>query len=131
MLALVLAALALQWRPRVALAGATALALVIAMRLPAVLRWPGWAPLNRLGQISYSVFLVHFAVCVAVNAVVSWFWPQALGAAAAGMVLAFALSIAAGHLLYERVECQLPSWQEALRWQAGMVGAGLITSAVM
>ena len=129
--ALVLAALALEWRARIALAGATALLLVPALRLPAVARWGGWAPLNRLGQISYSVFLVHFAVCVAVNAVVSWFWPQALGAVAAGMVLAFVLSIAAGHLLYERVERQLPSWQEALRWQAGMVGAGLISSAVM
>ena len=129
--ALVLAALVLEWRARIALAGATALLLVPALRLPAVARWGGWAPLNRLGQISYSVFLVHFAVCVAVNAVVSWFWPQALGAVAAGMVLAFVLSIAAGHLLYERVECQLPSWQEALRWQAGMVGAGLISSAVM
>ena len=101
------------------------------MRLPAMARWGGWAPLNRLGQISYSVFLVHFAVCVGVNAVVSYFWPQALAAAAMGMVLAFVLSVAAGHVLYERVERQLPSWQEALRWQAGMVGAGLISSAVM
>ena len=82
--------------------------------------------MNRLGQISYSVFLVHFAVCVAVNAVVSWFWPQALGAAAAGMVLAFALSIAAGHLLYERVECQLPSWQEALRWMPFTCAGGAV-----
>ena len=131
MLALVLAALALQWRPRVALAGATALALVIAMRLPAVLRWPGWPPLNRLGQISYSVFLVHFAVCVGVNAVESHFWPQSIVAAELGMLLAFVLSVAAGHVLYERVERHVPTWQAALRWQAGLVGTGLLTTALL
>lgn len=131
MAALVLAALALQWRDRIALAGATALALVLFMRRPAMARWAGWAPLNRLGQISYSVFLVHFAVCVAVNAVESFFWPQSLPAAELGMLLAFLLSLAAGHVLYERVERHAPSWQVALRWQAGLVGTGLLTAAVL
>ncbi|MBS0610425.1 MAG: acyltransferase [Proteobacteria bacterium] len=129
--ALVLAALALEWRPRIALAGATALALVLVMRQPALARWAGWAPLKRLGQISYSVFLVHFAVCVLVNAVDSYFWPQSVVAAELGMALAFALSIAAGHLLYERVERHVPTWQAALRWQAGLVGTGLLTTALL
>jgi len=128
MAALVLAALTLEWRPRIALAGATALALVAAMRTSALVRWTGWAPLNRLGQISYSVFLVHFPVCLLVNAVESHFWPQSVAAAEAGMVLAFVLSIAAGHLLYERVERHVPTWQAALRWQAGLVGTGLLTA---
>jgi len=128
---LVLAALVLQWRARIALAGVTALALVPVMRQPAMARWAGWAPLNRLGQISYSVFLVHFAVCVAVNAVASYFWPQSLAAAGLGMVLAFLLSLAAGHVLYERVERHAPTWQAALRWQAGLVGTGLLTAAVL
>jgi peptidoglycan/LPS O-acetylase OafA/YrhL len=127
----VLAALALQWRTRIALAGATALLLVLAMRQPAVARWAGWAPLNRLGQISYSVFLVHFAVCVGVNAVVNYLWPRDLVAAELGMVLAFILSVAAGHVLYERVESRVPTWPLALRWQVGMVGAGLISSALL
>jgi len=128
MAALVLAALTLEWRPRIALAGATALALVATMRTPALARWTGWAPLNRLGRISYSVFLVHFPVCLLVNAVESHFWPQSIAAAEAGMVLAFALSIAAGHLLYERVERHVPTWQAALRWQAGLVGTGLLAA---
>src|SRR5256885_9107091 len=64
----------------------------------------GWAPLRRLGKISYSVFLVHFSVCLLVNAVESHFWPQSIPAALLGMCTAFVLSIAAGHLLYERVE---------------------------
>ncbi|MBS0468180.1 MAG: acyltransferase [Proteobacteria bacterium] len=131
MVALVLAALVLQWRGRVALAGATALALVISMRLPALMRWQGWKPLNRLGQMSYSVFLVHFAVCLTVNAVESHFWPQSIFAAELGMVLAFVLSVAAGHVLYQRVERHTPTWQAALRWQAGLVGTGLLTTAVL
>ena len=47
------------------------------------------------------------------------------------MGIAFVLSIAAGHLLYERVERHVPTWQSALRWQAGLVGTGLLTTALM
>ncbi|WAT83918.1 acyltransferase family protein [Delftia acidovorans] len=128
--ALVVAALALEWRDRIALAGATALALVVAMRSPAFAQAQGWAPLRRLGKISYSVFLVHFSVCLLVNAVESHFWPHSIPAALLGMCTAFVLSIAAGHLLYERVERHVPSWHMALRWQAGLVGTGLIAAFV-
>lgn len=129
--ALVVAALALEWRPRIALAGVTALALVAVMRRPALAAWQGWTPLSRLGQISYSVFLVHFAVCVLVNAVESYFWPHSVAAAMAGMLVAFALSLVAGHVLFERVERHVPTWRSALRWQAGLVGTGLLTTALM
>jgi peptidoglycan/LPS O-acetylase OafA/YrhL len=126
--ALVVAALSFEWRDRIALAGATALALVVAMRSPALAGWQGWAPLQRLGQISYSVFLVHFSVCLLVNAVESHFWPQSVPAAMLGMLLAFTLSIVAGHWLYERVERHVPTWHAALRWQAGLVGTGLVAA---
>lgn len=125
MAALVLGALALQWRTRIAVAGGLALAFVAAMRWPAMAAWAGWAQLRRLGRISYSVFLVHFSACLLVNAVVSSLWPGAVAPAVLGMVVAFLLSIAAGHLLYERVERHVPTWRTALRWQAGFVGAGL------
>lgn len=126
--ALVVAALSVQWRDRIALAGISALALVAAMRSPALAQWQGWQPLRRLGTISYSVFLVHFSVCLLVNAVESHFWPQSVPAAMLGMLLAFVLSIAAGHLLYERVERHVPTWHVALRWQAGLVGTGLLAA---
>jgi peptidoglycan/LPS O-acetylase OafA/YrhL len=129
--ALALAALDLQWRPRIALAAVTALALAALMRSPAMAGWQGWAPLNRLGQRSYSVFLVHFAVCVFVNAVESHFWPRSVAAALVGMGVAFGLSLLAGHALYERVERHVPTWQSALRWQAGLVGTGLLATALM
>jgi peptidoglycan/LPS O-acetylase OafA/YrhL len=54
--------------------------------------------------MSYSVFLIHFPVCLLVNAVISHFWPTQLAANALGMLLAFVLSLLAGQALYRWVE---------------------------
>lgn len=124
-------ALALEYRGRVAVALVTALCLVFALRSAQVRSWSEaarWALLVRLGQMSYSVFLVHFAVCLLVNAVVGTLWPASPMINAFGMMLAFLLSLAAGRLLYLRVEQHVPSWSTALRWQAGLVGAGLLVT---
>lgn len=126
--AFTLLALLLDWRDRVLLAGATALFLIAALRTSAAARCLDWAPLRRLGRISYSVFLVHFGVCLLVNAAVATWWPQSLPAAAAGMVLAYGLSLLAGRVLYEAVERRTHTWRTSLRWQAGLVGAGLATA---
>ena len=118
--------LALDFRGRIALAVFTALALVMALRSARVQAWRGFGPLVWLGQMSYSVFLVHFSVCLLVNAVVSSLWPDSPLPNALGMVLAFALSLAAGRLLYLRVERHVPTWTTALRWQLGLVGTGML-----
>ncbi len=120
-------ALALEFRLRIAVAWGVALGLVWALRSPAP-AWAGLAPLQRLGQMSYSVFLVHFPVCLVVNAVVARLWPDSAAWNAAGMLLAFVLSVAAGRQLYEQVERRVPSWTLALRWQAGLVGAGVLVA---
>ena len=120
------AALAVDFRARIAVAAVTALCLVVAMRSDRVRSFTGVLPLVQLGQMSYSVFLVHFAVCLLVNAVVSHLWPTSPVLNAFGMLLAFALSLAAGRLLYLRVERHVPSWSTALRWQLGLVGAGML-----
>lgn len=120
-------ALGLDFRVRIAVALGTALGLVLLMRRPVA--WAGWsgiALLQRWGQMSYSVFLVHFPVCLLVNAVVSHFWPQSLWVNSTGLVLAFALSLVLGRILYLRVECRVPSWTLAWRWQASLVGMGLL-----
>lgn len=131
-------ALVLDFRGRIALALFTALCLVGALRAARVRVWRkgaatavsrGMAPLAQLGQMSYSVFLVHFSVCLLVNASVSSVWPEAPLANALGMVLAFALSLVAGRVLYLRVERHVPSWPTALRWQLGLVGTGLAVIA--
>ena len=123
-------ALWLEWRTRIALAGATALALVAVMRSPRLYSVSGPARLQQLGQMSYSVFLVHFPVCLLVNAVVTWFWPDSLAINLVGLWAAFALSLATGQLLYQRVERHMPSWQDALRWQASLVGTGMLMTWV-
>ena len=128
---LLLAALLLDWRARIALAGVTALALVLLLRWPALQAWQGWPGLSWLGQVSYSVFLLHFALCLLVNALLQQFWPGSVPAALLGMVAGFVLSLAAGGWLYRRVECHRPTWRTALRWQAGLVGAGLMLATVL
>ena len=105
-----------------------ALMLGLSRSLGFIATWPQTRLLGWLGQISYSVFLIHFSVCLLVNAVETYFWPDSMLAAMLGMVLAFALSVAAGYLLYRKVERHVPSWHEALRWQAGLIGAGLLTT---
>ena len=44
------------------------------------------------------------------------------------LLVAFGLSLAAGRLLYLRVEQHVPTWSTALRWQAGLVGTGLLVA---
>lgn len=123
-------ALALEFRGRILVALWTAMALVWVLRPP----WPQVLevlnPLIRpwqwIGAMSYSVFLLHFSVCLGVNAVIHGLWPQSPLINALGMCLAFGLSLVAARLLYLRVERHVPHWAWALRWQAGLVGAGLL-----
>jgi len=121
-------ALWVEFRTRIAVALATALLLVLARCSGTLRGWQGVPWLQRLGQMSYSVFLVHFPVCLLVNAAVSHLWPGQPVPNALGMALAFALSIAAGRQLYLRVERHVPSWRLALRWQAGLVGTGMLVT---
>ena len=73
---------------------------------------PAWLwPLQKLGEMSYSVFLIHFPVCLLVNAVVSHFWPTQLLANGAGLLAAFGLSLLAGRALYHGVEARRIPWR--------------------
>lgn len=125
-------ALLIDFRGRIAVALVTALFLALALRSERLKSWSAWAPLAplvHLGQMSYSVFLVHFCVCLLVNGVVNALWPQSPALNALGMLLAFALSLAAGRLLYLRVERHAAGWSTALRWQIGLVGTGMLVVA--
>ena len=78
--------------------------------------------------MSYSVFLLHFSVCLLVNTVVSQLWPQSPALNALGMLAAFGLSLLAARPLYLRVERHVPHWTLALRWQASLVGTGMLVA---
>lgn len=100
-------ALALDFRGRIAVALVVALGLVWLQKNAGAgpVRWlqsRSW--LARLGQMSYSVFLIHFPVCLLVNALAGRFWPTGVLANALGMLAAFGLSLLAGWALYRGVE---------------------------
>jgi peptidoglycan/LPS O-acetylase OafA/YrhL len=69
-----------------------------------------------LGRISYSVFLVHFPVCLVVNAAFDRFVVDHPGAHGAGVLLAWAASATAGAVFYRWVE------SPAMRWVSRRAG---------
>jgi peptidoglycan/LPS O-acetylase OafA/YrhL len=97
-------ALLVEPRSRIAVALVTALALAWAERGGAIARWPASTILERLGAISYAVFLVHYPVCLVVGALVERALPASPPAALAGLLLAWAASTAAGALFHRQVE---------------------------
>ena len=97
-------ALAFDFRGRLVVALLVALGLVGLQRGPWAARWLQQPWLLQLGQLSYSVFLIHFSVLLLVNAVVSHFWPIDVVANVIGMLFAFLLSLLAGAALHQLLE---------------------------
>ncbi len=100
-----LVALDTEFRGRIALALAVAVFLFVFGRSPL----PPIAPraemmLNTLGRISYSIFLVHFPVCLVVNAAFTRFVSHAPIWQAIGVLVAWAASLAAGAAFFHLVE---------------------------
>jgi peptidoglycan/LPS O-acetylase OafA/YrhL len=108
-------ALLLDFRGRLLVATLVALGLVWMQRSPWPARWLQQAWMLRLGQISYSVFLIHFPVCLLVNAVVSHVWPGQLLPNTLGLLSAFGLSLLAGEALYRGVESPDARWRNLFR----------------
>ncbi len=121
-------ALALEWRTRIAVAWVVALALACigTIRWPAPWRQARWTPLAWIGQRSYSIFLIHFAVCLLVNAIWHAMWPEGVAMNALGLLVALVASVAAGALLYRSVESHRASWMRLLGWQAGVLSVGAL-----
>ena len=119
-------ALVLQFRGRIAVALVVALWLGVAQAWPRLQQWPRHAGLQAVGQRSYSVFLIHFPVCLLVNAVVSHLWPTQPLVNLLGMLVAFGLSLLAGAVLYRCVEARPVSVPKLLGIQAGLVVVGLV-----
>ena len=98
------AALMVDFRLRIAIALITALALAISRKTHFLENCPEYKPLAFLGKISYSLFLVHFPVCLLSNAVFAQL-NESNPANALFMALAtLAGSIAAGTLFHHWIE---------------------------
>jgi len=79
-----------------------------------------------LGQDFLFVFLIHYAVALAVSAFITHWWPQSVAWNAAGMLMALVLSLLAGVLLHRGVEQKSQDWRHWLFW----VGVFMASSAV-
>ena len=113
-------ALFVDFRLRIALALATALCLGAASRSGVLERWPDNALLGWLGKVSFSVFLVHFPVCLLANAAYVKSGLASPSTAAVGMALAWAASMAVAALFYRWVESPAASRRiiAAMAWPA-------------
>jgi peptidoglycan/LPS O-acetylase OafA/YrhL len=115
-----LVALAIDFRTRIATALIIATLLYFWVRQTRA--WPVAPSVAWLGRIAYSVFLVHFPVCLVLNAAWTRFAPQTPWSAAIGIVAAWATSIAVGALFHRIVEARtdaavarLAAWGSGLR----------------
>lgn len=103
-LAMLAAAMAFEWRWRLLSAVLVGLMLYTTEASGLARRWPRSRIVHRIGQISFSLFLVHFPVLVLVGALwvrQDWTSPEA---ATAGLVVAFIASLAAAEVFHRLVE---------------------------
>ncbi len=99
-----LIALGIEFRKSVASATLSALILSIASARGWLEQWPRSASLHWLGERSYSIFLIHYGLCIGVNAIWSVLFPTGLLINGLGILFAVAVSIAGGAVLYREVE---------------------------
>lgn len=100
-----IAALVIDFRLRIALALGVALLLGFSRRSGLLMRWPNLAPLSFLGQISYSVFLVHFPILLLTNALfVQLDLVDSPDTAIFGLCVAWTASVAAGTAFFRWIE---------------------------
>lgn len=102
-----LTALAIDFRSRLAVALAVACALFLFGRIKTESHGRAWRAINGLAKTSYGVFLVHFPVCLLVNAAFTRFAPAEPVPQLWGMLAAWGASLAAGAAFHRWVEAPL------------------------
>jgi len=102
-----LLALAVNFRSRLALAMMVACTLVIFGRTQFSDGGRLLAAVNALARTSYSVFLIHFPVCLLVNAAFTRFVPPDPVLQGVGMLTAWGASLAAGAAFHRWIEVPL------------------------
>jgi peptidoglycan/LPS O-acetylase OafA/YrhL len=95
------------FRSRLVLAAVTAALLVLAQGQEWLARFSSLRPFKRLGLVTYSLFLVHFPICLVINAWWSYQVPPNPAMALLGMAFAWGLSMAAAFAFYHVVETRL------------------------
>jgi peptidoglycan/LPS O-acetylase OafA/YrhL len=98
------AALLVDWRGRILVAGITALLLIWSHGGRLAPNWASSGAIDYLSRISYSLFLIHYPVSLLVSTIVSRLWPNSVAMNALGLLAAWATSIAAATLLHRWTE---------------------------
>jgi len=113
-----IAALIVDFRLRIALALAVALTLGFSRRNGLLEQWPNFRPLSFLGQISYSLFLVHFPVLLLANAVYTRLELSSPTSALIGLFGALTASLLTATAFYRWIESPAASQRitSALGW---------------
>jgi peptidoglycan/LPS O-acetylase OafA/YrhL len=115
------AALVLDFRLRIGLALGIALLLGFGRRTGFLESWPDARPLAFLGQISYSIFLVHFPILLLANSLYFQLELSSPDSVVLGLALVLTVSIATATVFYRWIESPEASRRitAALRWLFG------------
>lgn len=97
-------ALWIEWRERLLLTGATALLLMNSVRIERFVAIAVQGPVRWLGDVSYSVFLIHYGIAVFASSVVIALGLNSLLEMFTAFVVTWVVSVAAGWVLYRTVE---------------------------
>ncbi|MDV6342891.1 acyltransferase [Nitrosomonas sp. Is35] len=126
LIAVIIAALLLDFRARIAVAGVVALLLGLAQYFDVLQsrHIPGY--LAYLGRASYSIFLIHFPVLLIINAAFFRFMPHQPEIQLCGLLLAMCASIGAGMLLFNWLEARPVSKRMHILLPAGFMTCGLL-----
>jgi peptidoglycan/LPS O-acetylase OafA/YrhL len=125
---LFVAAMVFEWRWRLLSAFIVGFLLFSSERMGWGLRWPRNRAVLWLGNVSYSLFLVHFPVLVLVATLWTrqgWTTPSA---AVAGLLVAFGLSLVAAGLFNRWVERPASRLGRVAKRDAGLVSAERVQS---
>jgi peptidoglycan/LPS O-acetylase OafA/YrhL len=103
----ILVALALAWRDRIAVAAGTACLLALGTNVGGTMMRYGRGLVSGLGRISYSVFLIHYPVCLLIGALIGRIWPGNISLSVIGLFASWLASLGAGALLHRTVEARI------------------------
>ena len=109
-------ALWIEFRNPIAVALGTALIVSVSGQQGWLSGWPREGAFTWLGQRSYSIFLIHYGICIGFNAVWSRLFPTGVWINLGGMLIAALASVLAGAVLYHFVESRPAVFQQ--RWAA-------------
>jgi peptidoglycan/LPS O-acetylase OafA/YrhL len=95
------------------------LVLSLALSNGPIARWFGGRALVYLGEISYSIYLIHTVILLVMGQALKRFWTDASTVPTAGFMAAYlvfiGVSILAGHLLFRFIEEPARKWLRA-KW---------------